>query len=271
VHLKVANDSEHVTDVVVSPHFDDAVLSAAAVLHRRRARALVVTVCGGPPERRAAVSDWDRVCGFPDGAVAAELRGTEDLRALSFVGARSLHLEFVDDPYRAAFPVAEVAAALRQFAARDVRLWVPMGLGRHPDHEGVREASLAAGRASCRLLFYADLPHALDRRADGPPTLEALEGKYGPIIRHVAASVPLGRRWRSLLDREEMHSKLKMLDAYRSQLEPLRRGWPHLTSPTGLLSAEFVWQGACTEHEARSCPNVMVDSVLPAGDPRSSR
>ena len=53
--------------LIVSTHFDDAVLSVAHVLQHAKGAATVVTVCGGAPPREVDVSDWDRGAGFSSG------------------------------------------------------------------------------------------------------------------------------------------------------------------------------------------------------------
>ena len=53
--------------IIVSTHFDDAVLSLAHVLQATGPLATVVTVCGGPPPDGLPVSEWDAGCGFASG------------------------------------------------------------------------------------------------------------------------------------------------------------------------------------------------------------
>jgi hypothetical protein len=50
--------------VIVSPHLDDAVLSAASQLLRPGAR--VVTVCAGEPPAGTPLAYWDRLTGADD-------------------------------------------------------------------------------------------------------------------------------------------------------------------------------------------------------------
>ncbi len=87
------------TTLVVSPHLDDAVLSAGLFLLTEPG-AVVATVMAGHPGP-GVLSDWDRACGFVDGDDPVARRRDEDRAALAILGARPHHLEFLDQPYRA--------------------------------------------------------------------------------------------------------------------------------------------------------------------------
>ena len=54
--------------LVISPHFDDAVLSCGHWLHMNPG-AVVATVCSGKPERGSPASKWDARFGTADQAI----------------------------------------------------------------------------------------------------------------------------------------------------------------------------------------------------------
>lgn len=90
--------------VAISPHLDDAVMSAGATLHaltRAGNEVIVATVFAGDP--LAKISDVARRfhidCGLPDGRAMA-LRRQEDRRALATLGCRHVHLKLRDAIYR---------------------------------------------------------------------------------------------------------------------------------------------------------------------------
>ena len=103
--------------IIVSTHFDDAVLSLAHVLQAAGPLATVVTVCGGPPPDGLPVSEWDAGCGFASGPEAARARVAEDAAACAVTGARPLPLDHADTPYAllpdAATLQAEIEPLLR--------------------------------------------------------------------------------------------------------------------------------------------------------------
>ena len=82
--------------VVVSPHFDDAVLGCGQLLSAHPG-ATVVTVLGGRPESYPEeVTHWDASGGFATGDDVVAARREEDRNALAVLDATSVWLEFSD-------------------------------------------------------------------------------------------------------------------------------------------------------------------------------
>jgi LmbE family N-acetylglucosaminyl deacetylase len=214
--------------LAVSPHLDDAVLSAGATLAASRARGTRVTVftlfAGLPDTGTSEVARrHHRRCGLPADAVAAvSLRRAEDHRAVATLGAVAVHAPLLDVVYRRCSSGAWVceseddlwahgpadatlctrAGVLIAYTAREVEadlLIAPAGLGGHVDHALTAEAcAWAANAKRIRLLEWRDLPYA----AIGP--LDA-------TFKHVQP----GATW--------MGRKLEAAAFYRSQLPML---WP---------------------------------------------
>ncbi len=138
-------------NVVVSPHLDDAVLSAWLVLDSKQPR--VVTCFAGLPDDTG-------------GAGLVHARRRENAAALAALGCEDVPLDLLDRRYRPNVPQAEVtrelAAALLPTLDGAVDVWMPVGLGRHADHVTARKATVQALRAIpvCRGHAYADLPYA---------------------------------------------------------------------------------------------------------------
>jgi LmbE family N-acetylglucosaminyl deacetylase len=141
--------------VVLSPHLDDAVLSAWSVL-RRPGPVVVVNVCDGVPPP-GALGPHDRVKGATDSAAFMALRREEDRAALALAGREPVGLGFLDAQYRHAGAALDPLAALRAAVPEAALLCAPAGLGGHADHVACREAALAAG---VPVSLYADLPYA---------------------------------------------------------------------------------------------------------------
>lgn len=163
--------------IFLSPHLDDAVLSAGALIARRAAAGDRVEVwtffTQGPP--RETLPPERRV--FGDYAARLE----EDARALGRLGAARRLLGFVEriwrDPPLARtldvfttppardFPnLPAMRAAVRQALATGADVYAPLGIGNHIDHVEVAlacgEERLAGDGAAERLRFYED-PYAL--------------------------------------------------------------------------------------------------------------
>lgn len=152
--------------VVISPHLDDAVLSAGQHLGGSPG-AVVITVLAGIPDGDGA-TEYDRGCGFTSSRQAMRQRRAEDRRALAILDAEPRHLDFLPRGYESD---ADDEALLGELAARLGELEPsaiagPVGIV-HPDHERVarlwpRAARLAAGAVP--LYAYEELPYRVKSR-----------------------------------------------------------------------------------------------------------
>lgn len=132
--------------VVVSPHFDDAVLGASHLLGAHPGT-VVVTVHGGTPDAYPdPPSTWDARGGFGPGDDVVAARRLEDVAALAVLGATSTWLDFPDGQYAPGGvrpSPAEVAVAL-EAAVREIgptAVFLPMGIA-NPDHTLTHDAGL---------------------------------------------------------------------------------------------------------------------------------
>jgi hypothetical protein len=94
--------------VVLSPHLDDAVLSAWSVL-RRAGPVVVVNACDAVPPA-GILGPYDRAKGAADSAEFARLRLAEDREALALAGREPVGLGFLDAQYRDAVRAAHLNA-----------------------------------------------------------------------------------------------------------------------------------------------------------------
>jgi len=241
---------EHGADapaVVLSPHLDDAVLSAWAVLTGPGEVAVVNVFAGlpapGPPRR------CDLLVRAGDSRALVEARRAEDREALARAGRFPLNLDFLDEQYRFVDPEpAELAAALAAHVPRAAALYAPAGIRRHRDHEIVRDLALRVGRqAGIPVLLYADLPYAVhygwpawvtDGEAD-----DSLDPEVDWELALATADVDrehlVARAIR--LDAETAEAKLRALACYRSQFSLLNRGPLGLIDHPRVLPFEVEW------------------------------
>ena len=187
--------------VFVAPHPDDAALSCGGLVARLRERGedvAVLTLFSGTGEAGRLTPYQREALGFGSGsglrdadaaAEAMALRRLEDERFAAFAGVSTVLLGLPDAVFRGyvgddqllgdprADDPAPVAALRRELArlARDglgpERLYCPMGIGRHVDHQLAREAGLALLAEQPegpqpfaswvgRVAFYEDFPYA---------------------------------------------------------------------------------------------------------------
>jgi LmbE family N-acetylglucosaminyl deacetylase len=132
--------------VVVSPHFDDAVLGASHLIAAHPGTTVITVLGGRPPAYPPEPTDWDACGGFRAGDDVVALRREEDRAAMAFLGANPVWLEFPDHQYlpRDERPrPPEVAPALRRaiVEAEPSAVFLPMGLA-NPDHTLTHDAGL---------------------------------------------------------------------------------------------------------------------------------
>lgn len=151
--------------LVVSPHYDDAVLSAGQFLHGWPG-ATVATVFTDTPSLTRMMTSYDKDCGFGSAASAMRERHAENERALVRVGAaRGVSLGFLDNQYREVITgtvvdEGDLAAAVGQVFDRvgPVLFMGPLGLN-HPDHHLTRRAvEYVAADNACPVWLYEDMP-----------------------------------------------------------------------------------------------------------------
>jgi LmbE family N-acetylglucosaminyl deacetylase len=176
--------------VVLSPHPDDAVLSAwHALVSDGDVR--VVTVFAGIPEP-GFVTALDRTRHATEAASLVRLRRDDDRAALAFAGRTPAHADLLEANYlvqglpdvRDAIereperyveivaasgietPVDEIERALDRWLGADL-VYAPLGIGRHPDHRDVARLGFRLARRGLAVRFYGDFPYFVRY---GPPT-----------------------------------------------------------------------------------------------------
>ncbi|WP_327000929.1 PIG-L family deacetylase [Dactylosporangium sp. NBC_01737] len=226
--------------LIVSPHFDDAVLSCGANLLTGGRPATVLTVCGGVPGPGTPPSSWDWRCGFLDGHSAAVRRRQEDERACAAAGATPVHLPFTDSPYSGPKDVTEVAAALEPHLAAAGEIWAPSGIGIHEDHLATRDAVvLAAQRLGiARLYLYADSPYAGATGWSTPDEERTGTLRWSDAMACLPAGVELGELQLRQLTPADAAAKIALVREHASQLAGLGRYHHNLTWLDGQLATE---------------------------------
>ena len=213
---------------VLSPHFDDAVLSCWSVL-AGGGDVTVVNAFTALPPPGGPVAWWDRATGAQDSATRMLERRDEDHAALELVGRRGVNLGLLDGQYatRGEGATSELAARLREVLAGVTVVLAPAGLGGHPDHVVVRDAALSLARDRWRVRLYADLPHAIGR---GWPdwVLGGRDRLSADIAAEWAGELAAGgvipdrlEGHVERLDADARARKLRALAAYRTQRDAL--------------------------------------------------
>ena len=238
--------------LLVSPHFDDAALSCAALLARAEPVDVLTVFAADPDPPRQAF--WDVCCGFATSADAGTTRRSED--ATAFAGSRHrsrrmklLEWQHLDGP-RSHTDAEEIAATVSAWAAEagEGTVALPAGAGRgifrrrlerrlfrkspgpprHPDHTFARDAALQVlvAHEDVALLLYEELPYVYGAPADKE-------------VRRVAAA--WGLKARDFVVDVDREAKALRIAAYASQVPHLSAPERPLDRPANLPPTERYW------------------------------
>ncbi len=235
------------TTVILSPHFDDAVLSCWHVL-ASAGEVLVVNVFAGEPPA-GTLGWWDELAGATDSAAAVRARVEEDRQALARTGRATVNLPFLDSQYGQPDEApGEIVQALREVLVAGARIYAPASLGdHHRDHTAVRAAALALHAEGADVTLYADLPHATvfgwPRWVLDESSSEADPAGDGWATQLQETGVSVERMVAAVhrLPTEDHARKLEAVFTYGSQLAPLQEDFGSLADPQ-LLGLEVDWR-----------------------------
>lgn len=167
--------------IYLSPHLDDAVLSAGGLIHDQTRSGIPVEIwtfmCGYPPEGEFSLiaHKLHEMWGFSSAEEAVHNRRTEDKNAAALVGATTLHFDFLDCVYRrrpngewlyseiavpphkadAELPT-QIAEAISARLSPDDVLVCQLSVGSHVDHVLVRQGAELLGYP---LRYDVDIPY----------------------------------------------------------------------------------------------------------------
>ena len=205
--------------VVVSPHFDDAVLSCWTLIDSG-ADVTVLTVFTEGPQQAGFVADWDADTGV-DSSTRMRRRADENRAALALAGAGPVDLGALEGIYGGGGVDRD---ELRPHLTGADAVYVPAGVGVehvNREHVVVRDACLAV-RPDCSL--YADQPYSLFRDDTEPPP-----GLAPGLDRRVASLAP-----------ELRSRKARAIAAYAGEIGKLERAFGPITEPDR-LGYEVFW------------------------------
>jgi LmbE family N-acetylglucosaminyl deacetylase len=219
----------------LSPHYDDIPLSAGATVRLLSGHGLApetLVVFGSEPDRDRPLSAFAEAMHEQWGLTANQViasRQAEEAAATAELGAQTRVLPFRDAIYRGdaylsnedlfgspateeAFLPATIAAALDLEDSPDAgtRIYAPLGVGKHVDHQIVYLAGQELAGRGWEVWFYEDIPYALK-----PMALDARLAEIGAGTRLApVARIPAESTW----DR-----KIDAILRYPSQLETVFR------------------------------------------------
>ncbi len=195
--------------LLISPHFDDAVLSAGQFM-AERPDADVVTLFGGVPLTPDRIkTPYDLKCGFDNARNAVGSRIRENDAALALLNATAIDLEFPDSQYKTEIAnhvyLQDVVDKLQEIVDNGDYEFImgPIGLG-HPDHTLVTEAMIHL-KTDLPMYLWEDLP----LRVVEPETV---------IPRLAMFGLTQDKLWQPATTDHKMARKIRALSCYKSQI-----------------------------------------------------
>jgi LmbE family N-acetylglucosaminyl deacetylase len=168
---------DNIAIIVLSPHYDDAVLSLGGMLASTSSTSPIVATFFNENGNQEYHTKWDRLSGFSGSVEAVAARGRENTQALSKLGVVGVDFYFNDFQYRSvtqtdkALLIVKLEKAIESLIpeAGVVRVYGPSEFGprvTHPDHVLLHEAFLAFAKAHAdderlRFYMYEDFPYVL--------------------------------------------------------------------------------------------------------------
>ena len=256
------------TDVILSPHLDDAALSCWHLL-TQPGEVLVINVFAGVPESLSEPAWWDQYTGATDSAQRVRERIDEDGRALALAGRAALNLDLLDEQYReAGQPVGPLTDQVARLLPSGAEVYAPAALADHADHVAVRAAALQLRKRGFAVSLYADLPHANVRGWPGWVTgggAAASKNLAGAMWDRALAGTAIPPEEMAptvhVLGAEARSRKLEAVHRYATQLQGLVEFAGRPLTDRETLGYEVVW----------TLPSVTTGSPVPAGDRAAPR
>jgi LmbE family N-acetylglucosaminyl deacetylase len=189
--------------IYLSPHLDDAVLSAGGLIYEQTRSGTPVEIwtfmCGHPSGPENDVSPFAQLLhnlwGFSSAEETTRMRREEDKNAAAVLGASVVHFDFLDCIYRrgvdgewlysdftvpthpqdAQIP-SQIAEAISTRLEPDDMVVCQLSVGSHVDHVLVRDGAELVGRS---LLYDVDVPYIFYKPEElGPKSAGMKESVY---------------------------------------------------------------------------------------------
>lgn len=244
------------TDIILSPHLDDAALPVGGLLAKTKNEKLVVSFFTGTPDP-VQVTPWDTQSGFANSTDAMLARIKENDTAMSILGATNISLNFLDFQYRALGDTAQLQTEIQSRIEDILReegdegalnVYFPAFFGEtatHPDHILVHNAVLAIITAKefpqVSWYMYEDMPYTMKYEAQKNPPLQKFLQEQNPDFSITQKNI--------LLPKDAFKAKMKSIQAYTSQLsafakdtEPLSKIKKFISTHCGKKACEKVYQ-----------------------------
>lgn len=233
-------DIKNTLTLILSPHFDDGVLSLGGLIAKQKNQILVTTFFTKRPTV-VEHTNWDKISGFSNSDEAMFARIKENEEALIPLGAEIKNYDYPDFQYRSKNEDIEIKKEISKnisdiidtYLNREIFIYGPATFGSqitHPDHQIVHDALMdvwkKTKKTNVHFAIYEDFPYvenfALSNQGDLNTYLEQKEGvKFSESLIE--------------LNKVELSEKINTIDKYKSQVKAFMSFGENL----GMLDKQF--------------------------------
>jgi len=233
--------------IYLSPHFDDVAICCGGTISKQcRAglSVLVISIFTPPSRNKYPASQFAKhieqiMGGYSD---LFSVRCEENSKAIKALGAEPVWLDFEEAIYRGneqqrewyyenlntlfgsihsaeQFMFQELADTIANIVNIDslTTLYAPLGIGGHVDHRLIHYAARAMSKSGLRCKYYEDFPYA---DPNHPLTRSAAKGFSAPSVYEAIVQAGASSEL-SLFTEKDMHTKIRSVASYSSQLPAL--------------------------------------------------
>ncbi|MEK5521652.1 MULTISPECIES: PIG-L deacetylase family protein [Heyndrickxia] len=176
--------------IIISPHFDDAILSLYGYIHRFKEteKILVLNVFSGRPDSRIKLSPLAKNTIMHDlnindvisidPILYNQRRNAEDQKAIDHLGVKRHDLNYLDAIFRGNPPlytnerelfsnikesdikiIVELFQIIKHNFVKGCKLFFPLAIGEHVDHQIVNFVGKQLAKENYNCIFYEDFPY----------------------------------------------------------------------------------------------------------------
>ncbi len=212
--------------IVLSPHFDDAVLSLGGYISDFQGPKFVVTFFSSVPDSLDGLTKWDDMSGFDKSSDSRKIREKENTNSLQSLGAKIINKSYIDNQYEMRSEldktvlVSSITDDIKQIinsrANYNLTVIGPAYFGEentHADHLLVSKSLMQVAKdktySNTRFYFYEDEPYTQKKFAGEEITLDKMLTDFYPGLQLTKREVPISKYG--------FDSKIKGIELYKSQ------------------------------------------------------
>ncbi len=209
--------------IVLSPHFDDGVLSLGGYVAKHEKELLVATFFTQKPAY-IVHTEWDKISGFSNSDEAFIARRNENQNALNPFNAKIKNYDYPDFQYRTENKDQEIRENISKdietlmatYQNRELFIYGPATFGSkitHPDHQIVHDALMNVWKKNKKpnvhFLIYEDFPYILRFN----------KSNLGDLNIYLEKTENIKFREEPIeLSREQLSEKVSNISLYKSQI-----------------------------------------------------